>query len=214
MMRTHAGALRDKLSSMKTIARSAVVARRRSACLIEVVCSLVLVSAPLAAQQADVHRDVPYVPTPPDVVEAMLKLGGVKKGDIHYDLGCGDGRIVIMAAQKFGATGTGVDIDPERIKEAEENAKQAGVTDRVRFLRMNLFDADIHDATVVTLYLLPEVNLRLRPKLLKELKVGTRIVSHQFDMGDWKPDKQVNLDWRTVYLWTVTEQAKAEFGGK
>ena len=144
----------------------------------------------------------------------MLKLGGVKQGDIHYDLGCGDGRIVIMAAQKFGATGTGVDIDPERIKEAEENAKKAGVTDRVRFRLMNLFDADFHDATVVTLYLLPEVNLKLRPKLLKELKVGARIVSHQFDMGDWKPDKQVSMDWRTLYLWTVTEQAKAEFGGK
>jgi len=173
-----------------------------------------LAVAPLAAQQGDVHRDVPYVPTPPDVVEAMLKLGGVKQGDVMYDLGCGDGRIVIMAAQKFGATGTGVDIDPERIKEAEDNAKQAGVTGRVRFLQMNLFDADFHDATVVTLYLLPEVNMKLRPKLLKELKVGTRIVSHQFDMGDWKPDKQVSMDWRTLYLWTVTEQAKAQYGGK
>ena len=199
---------------MKTISRSAVFARRKGACLAQVACSLMLAAAPLAAQPGDVHRDVPYVPTPPDVVEAMLKLGGVKQGDIMYDLGCGDGRIVIMAAQKFGATGTGVDIDPERIKEAEENAKQAGVTGRVRFLQMNLFDADFHDATLVTLYLLPEVNLRLRPKLLKELKVGTRIVSHQFDMGDWKPDKQVSMDWRTLYLWTVTEKAKAEFGGK
>jgi SAM-dependent methyltransferase len=199
---------------MKTISRSAVFARRGGACLAQVACSLMLAVAPLGAQQGDVHRDVPYVPTPPDVVEAMLNLGGVKKGDIMYDLGCGDGRIVIMAAQKFGATGTGVDIDPERIKEAEENAKQAGVTGRVRFLRMNLFDADFHDATVVTLYLLPEVNLKLRPKLLKELKVGTRIVSHQFDMGEWKPDKQVSMDWRTLYLWTVTAQAKAEFGGK
>ena len=199
---------------MKTISRSAVFTRRGGACLAQVACSLMLAAAPLAAQQGDVHRDVPYVPTPPDVVEAMLNLGGVKKGDIMYDLGCGDGRIVIMAAQKFGATGTGVDIDPERIKEAEENAKQAGVTGRVRFLRMNLFDADFHDATVVTLYLLPEVNLKLRPKLLKELKVGTRIVSHQFDMGDWKPDKKVDMDWRTLYLWTVTEKAKAEFGGK
>jgi SAM-dependent methyltransferase len=199
---------------MKTITRSAIVARRRSVCLVEIVCSVMLASAPLAAQQGDVHRDVPYVPTPPDVVEAMLNLGGVKKGDIMYDLGCGDGRIVIMAAQKFGATGTGVDIDPERIKEAEENAKQAGVTGRVHFLQKNLFDADFHDATVVTLYLLPAINIKLRPKLLTELKVGTRIVSHQFDMGEWKPDKQVNMDWRILYLWTVTEQAKAEFGGK
>ena len=210
----HAAPLRDKLSSMKTITRSAIVARRRGVCLVEVVCSVMLASAPLAAQQGDVHRDVPYVPTPPDVVEAMLNLGGVKKGDIMYDLGCGDGRIVIMAAQKFGATGTGVDIDPERIKEAEENAKQAGVTGRVHFLQKNLFDADFHDATVVTLYLLPAINIKLRPKLLTELKVGTRIVSHQFDMGEWKPDKQVNMDWRILYLWTVTEQAKAEFGGK
>ena len=189
---------------MKTISRSAVLA--------QVACSLMLAVAPLGAQQGDVHRDVPYVPTPPDVVEAMLNLGGVKKGDIMYDLGCGDGRIVIMAAQKFGATGTGVDIDPERIREAEENAKKAGVTDRVTFLEKNLFDADFHDATVVTLYLLPDVNLRLRPKLLKDLKVGTRIVSHQFDMGDWKPDKQVEIGWRTIYLWTVTAKAKEEFG--
>jgi SAM-dependent methyltransferase len=199
---------------MKTISRSAIVTRRRSACLVEVVCSLMLASAPLAAQQGDVHRDVPYVPTPPDVVETMLKLGDVKKGDVLYDLGCGDGRIVIMAAQKFGTTGTGVDIDPERIKEANDNARQAGVTDRVRFIQENLFDADFHQATVVTLYLLPEVNMKLRPKLLQELKVGTRIVSHQFDMGDWKPDKKVDMDWRTLYLWTVTEQAKAQFGGK
>jgi tRNA A58 N-methylase Trm61 len=173
----------------------------------------VLVSTPLAAQEADVHRDVPYVPTPPDVVETMLKLGDVKKGDILFDLGCGDGRIVIMAAQKFGARGTGVDIDPERIKEAVSNARQAGVSDQVRFLEQNLFDADFHEATVVTLYLLPDVNMKLRPKLLKELKVGTRIVSHQFDMGDWKPDKKVEIGWRTVYLWTVTEKAKAEFSG-
>jgi SAM-dependent methyltransferase len=199
---------------MKTISRIGVFGRRKGACLAQVACSLMLAAAPLGAQQGDVHRDVPYVPTPPDVVEAMLNLGGVKKGDIMYDLGCGDGRIVIMAAQKFGATGTGVDIDPVRIKEAEENAKKAGVTDRVHFRVMNLFDADFHDATVVTLYLLPEVNLKLRPKLLKELKVGTRIVSHQFDMGEWKPDKKVDMDWRTLYLWTVTEQAKAEFGGK
>jgi hypothetical protein len=148
---------------------------------------------------------VPYVPTPPEVVETMLKVGEVKEGDILYDLGCGDGRIVIMAAQKFGATGIGLDIDPERIKEAEDNARQAGVSDRVRFLQKNFFDADFHDATVVTLYLLPHVNMLLRPKLLKELKVGTRIVSWDA-IGDWKPDKKVG-----VYLWTVTERAKAEW---
>jgi SAM-dependent methyltransferase len=172
---------------------------------------LMLGSAPAGAQRGD----VPYVPTPPEVVDAMLNLGAVHRGDILYDLGCGDGRIVITAVQKFGAVrGTGVDINPERIHEAEENAKHAGVTGKVRFLEKNLFEADIHDATVVTLYLLPEVNLRLRPKLLHDLKPGTRIVSHQFDMGEWKPDKKIDLDWRTVYLWTVTEEARKQFGGE
>ena len=190
-------------------------APRRGFCLAQVLCSLILAATPLAAQEPEALRgDVPYVPTPPDVVEAMLKLGGVKSGDILYDLGCGDGRIVVMAVQKFGArTGTGIDINPQRIKEAQENARQAGVSDKARFIEKNLFEADIHDATVVTLYLLPEVNLRLRPKLLNDLKVGTRIVSHQFDMGDWQPDKTIQLDWRTVYLWTVTEKAKKAYGG-
>jgi len=194
---------------------SAFAAHRRCACLAPVVYSLLLLLGPPAIAQEAVHKDVPYVPTPPEVVETMLKLGGVTKGDILYDLGCGDGRIVVMAAQRFGiARGTGIDIDPDRIKEAQENARQAGVTDRVRFLEKNLFDADVHDATVVTLYLLPEVNLKLRPKLLKDLKVGSRIVSHQFDMGEWQPDKKVNIDWRVVYLWTITEKAKKEFGEK
>jgi len=199
---------------MKTMNPCAHFALRKAARRLPVLCGLLLALAPLPAQQEEVRRDVPYVPTPPDVVETMLKLGEVKKGDILYDLGCGDGRIVVMAAQKFGARGTGVDIDPERIKEAEENARQAGVSDRAHFILKNLFEADFHDATVVTLYLLPDVNLKLRPKLLKDLKVGTRIVSHQFDMGEWKPDKQIQLDWRTLYLWTVTEKAKAEFGDK
>ena len=180
----------------------------RTPLLAQVLFGLILIAAPPAPQQGE----VPYVPTPPEVVETMLKLGGVKKGDIVYDLGCGDGRIVITAAQRFEARGTGVDINPERIKEAKENAQKAGVSDRVRFIEKNLFDVDIHDATVVALYLLPEVNLRLRPKLLRELKVGTRIVSHQFDMVDWKPDKKVDVSWRSVYLWTVTEKAKEEFG--
>jgi len=144
----------------------------------------------------------------------MLKLGNVHDGDILYDLGCGDGRIVIMAAQKFGARGTGIDLNPVRIKEANANASQAGVTDKVKFIEQNLFDADVHDATIVTLYLLPQVNLKIRPMLLKQLKVGTRIVSHQFDMGEWEPDKKIDIGWRTIYLWTVTEKAKAQFGDK
>ncbi|MBE0658529.1 MAG: methyltransferase domain-containing protein [Bryobacteraceae bacterium] len=167
-----------------------------------------------AGQEPEVQKDVPYVPTPPEVVERMLKLGKAKKGDIHYDLGCGDGRIVITAVQKFGAArGTGYDIDPERIKEANENAENAGVTDKVKFILGNLFDADFRDATLVTLYLLPEVNMRLRPKLLKDLKVGSRIVSHQFNMGDWEPDDQIQMEWRTVYVWTVTAESKAKYAG-
>lgn len=188
---------------------------RRGAQIFAAFFTLLLAGIPVAAQESEVHKDVPYVPTPPEVVEAMLKLGNVGGGDIHYDLGCGDGRIVVTAVQKFGATrGTGYDIDPQRIKEANENARQAGVTDKVKFIIGNLFEADFHDATVVTLYLLPEVNLKLRPKLLKDLKVGSRIVSHQFDMGDWEPDKKIQIDSRTVYMWTVTEKAKAQFADK
>jgi SAM-dependent methyltransferase len=147
--------------------------------------------------------DVPYVPTPENVVEAMLKLGEVKKGDVLYDLGSGDGRIVITAAKNFGVRGTGIDINPERISEANANAKTAGVTDRVRFLNQDLFEADIKDATVVTLYLLPSINLKLRPKLWKDLKPGTRIVSHSFDMGDWAPEKKIEVDGRYLYFWRV-----------
>jgi len=162
-----------------------------------------LAAAPAQQEETTPALDVPFVPTRPEMVEQMLKLAEVKKTDTVYDLGCGDGRIVIMAAEKFGARGVGVDLNPERIKEANENARKAGVTDRVKFIEGNLFDADIHAATVVALYLLPDVNLRLRPKLLKDLKPGTRIVSHAFDMGDWKPDKQVQADHSTLFLWTI-----------
>jgi SAM-dependent methyltransferase len=152
--------------------------------------------------------DVIYVPTPDDVVEAMLKLAKVGKDDVVYDLGCGDGRIVITAAKKYGARGIGVDIDPQRIKESNENAQRAGVTDRVKFMQADLFTLDFKDATVVTLYLLPQLNLKLRPKILSELKPGTRIVSHAFDMGDWKPEQTVSVPSddqleRTIYFWTV-----------
>ncbi|MGE5567957.1 MAG: SAM-dependent methyltransferase [Rhodospirillales bacterium] len=166
-----------------------------------------IAAVPAAGVQDDTPAlDVPYVPTTHELVEEMLKLGGVKPGDVVYDLGCGDGRIVIMAAQKFGARGVGVDLNPERIREATENARKAGVTDRVRFINGNLFDADIRNATVVTLYLLPDVNLKLRPKLLKDLKPGTRIVSHSFDMGDWKPDKEVEVNGSRLFLWTVPKK--------
>jgi len=175
-------------------------------------CSVFQFASPLVAQWDDGPGEVPYVPTPTEVVEAMLKLGGAKAGDLVMDLGCGDGRIVVMAAEKFGARGVGVDINPERIKDAEANAKQAGVTDKVKFIEKNLFDADLKGATLVTLYLLPDVNLRLRPKLVRELPSGARIVSHSFDMGDWKADKMVEIGWRKVYLWTITDAAKKEFG--
>lgn len=150
------------------------------------------------------NPDVVYVPTPPEVVEAMLKVAKVGAGDVLYDLGSGDGRIPITAAQKFGITrGTGIDINPERIAEANENAKKANVTDKVRFLNEDLFEAKISDATVVTLYLLPSLNLKLLPKLLSDLKPGTRIVSHAFDMGTWKPEQSIDVDGRMVYFWTI-----------
>jgi SAM-dependent methyltransferase len=167
--------------------------------------ALALASAPrICAQNAPLHApDVPYVPSPEAVVNAMLKLADVHKGDVVYDLGCGDGRIVIAAAKDFGARGVGVDINPERIKEATENAKKAGVAAQVTFREGDLFTADLSGATVVTLYLLPSVNLKLKPKLLHDLKRGTRVVSHSFDMGDWKPDKETEVDGRYLYLWII-----------
>lgn len=146
-----------------------------------------------AIRSIQCQLDAPYLPTPQIVVEAMLKLANVKANDILYDLGSGDGRIVITAAQKLGTRGVGVEIDPERVQEANENAQKAGVRDRVRFLQQDLFQTDISKATVVTLYLLPEINLKLRPVLLSQLKPGTRVVSHDFAMGDWKPQSKVRV---------------------
>jgi SAM-dependent methyltransferase len=150
--------------------------------------------------------DVPYVPTPEAVVQRMLELGEVGPDDVIYDLGSGDGRIVITAAEQYGSRGVGIDIDPQRIQEANTNAQAAGVTNRVEFRQQDLFQADFSEATVVTLYLLPEVNLRLRPQLLEQLQPGTRIVSHAFDMGDWEPEQVVEVDGRTIYVWTVPEE--------
>jgi SAM-dependent methyltransferase len=147
--------------------------------------------------------DAPFVATPAAVVAAMLELAKVTKNDIVYDLGCGDGRIVIAAAKNYGARGVGIDLDPKLIKEATENAKKQGVSDRVTFVQADLFEADIRDATVVTLYLLPILNVKLRPRLLNELKPGTRVVSHDFHMDEWAPDASVELNGRRVYLWTV-----------
>lgn len=134
------------------------------------------------------ETDVEFVATPQQVVIEMLKMANVTKDDIVYDLGCGDGRIVITAAQMFGAGGVGVDIDPALIRLSNRNAGKAGVTDRVKFIEGDLFRTKLSKATVVSLYLTPELNVKLRPKFFRELKAGTRIVSHDFDMGDWKPD--------------------------
>lgn len=157
--------------------------------------------------------DVPYVPTPQEVVDGMLKMAAVKKSDTVYDLGCGDGRIVVTAASRFGARGVGIDINPERIAEANENAKQAKVTDRVQFRVANLFETDVSPASVVTLYLLPDINRKLRPQLWKQLKVGTRVVSHAFDMGDeWKPERTENINGKTIYAWTIKPEHKKAAG--
>jgi ribosomal protein L11 methylase PrmA len=147
--------------------------------------------------------DVIYVPTPQEVVDGMLKLARVGRNDVVYDLGCGDGRIVVTAARDFGARAVGIDIDPIRIREAAENIRVAGVGDRVKLIEGDLFATDIGEATVVTLYLLSRLNLKLRPKLLKELRPGTRIVSHAFDMDDWKPQRTDSIGSSTIHLWTV-----------
>ncbi len=170
--------------------------------------ALTLMLAPIIDAQTPSPSLAPYVQTPQDVVDRMLALANVTKTDTVYDLGCGDGRIVITAARKFGAHGVGVDIDPQRIAEANANAKAAGVEGLVEFKLHDALTVDLSPATVVTLYLLSASNLKLRPKLTKELKPGTRIVSHQFSMGDWRPEKvdtftDANGMTRTLYLWTV-----------
>lgn len=151
-------------------------------------------------------QDVVYVPTEQPVVDAMLKMADVKASDVVYDLGCGDGRIVITAAKDYGAKGKGIDIDPKRIEEANANATAANVHDKVEFVLADLFQTDISEASVVTLYLLSSLNLKLRPILLEQLQPGTRIVSHAFRMGDWEPEKTEIIDGATIYLWTIPEQ--------
>lgn len=168
------------------------------------------VVADAAAQQAAPARqpDVVFVPTPAAVVEAMLKLAKVSSNDVVYDLGSGDGRIVIAAAKTYGARGVGIDIDPERTREAMANATASGVADKVTFRTEDLFMADISPATVVTLYLSPPVNSRLAGKLMKELKPGTRVVSHAFDLGSWKPQQRLVVNDRPIFLWTVGPPAR------
>jgi SAM-dependent methyltransferase len=181
------------------------------------VAALVVVSAVgsvgASSQAAQAPRSTseslaPFVPTPQDVVERMLALAQVSSKDVVYDLGSGDGRLVVTAAKKYGARGVGIDIDPARIAEGRANAKQAGVEQLVEFRQQNALEADLSKATVVTLYLLSSSNVKLRPRLTSQLKPGARVVSHQFGMGDWQPEKvetftDTNGTSRTLYLWTI-----------
>jgi SAM-dependent methyltransferase len=176
---------------------------------------LICVAGSAAAAEETATRpkrklDVWYVPTPHAIVDRMLDVAKVRAGDVVYDLGCGDGRMVIQAAQKFGTRGVGVDLDPARIREARVNAQQAGVAGLVRFEVADLFATDISEATVVMLFLLPELNRRLKPKLFAELRPGARVVSHDWDMGrDWPPDKSVKLGGDRIYLWIMRARSPA-----
>lgn len=163
------------------------------------------------AEKAILQLDVPYEPSPHEVVREMIRLANVTHRDVVYDLGCGDGRIVIAAAQLTGARGVGIDVDPARIREAVKNARRASVTGRVSFIQQNLFESAIKEATVVMLFLYPEVNLRLRPKLLSELKPGTRIVSHFHTMGEWKPDKTVHVGRHPIHFWIIPARVSGKW---
>ena len=178
-------------------------ARIITAILVLTVSGLIPIAAQQPVQEAR-RPDIHWVPTPPAVVDAMLKLADVKASDVVYDLGCGDGIIVTTAAQKYGARAVGIDIDPVRVKEATDRAQKMGVSDKVKIIQGDLFESDIKEASVVTLYLLTSLNIQLMPKLKKELKPGTRVVSQSFNMGDeWPPEKEVQVDGRSVYLWTI-----------
>jgi SAM-dependent methyltransferase len=184
--------------------------RRRALITLGATAAGLLPAPTLLAQPAVAPAlDVPFVPTPQEVVERMLRIARVGKDDVLFDLGCGDGRIVVTAAKVHGARGTGIDLDPERIGEARKNAEQAGVADRVDFRVANLFETDVSPASVVTLYLLPNVNIKLRPRLWKQLKVGSRVVSHAFDMGpEWPPEKTDSVGGRSIYYWTIKPEHK------
>lgn len=169
--------------------------------------SLLLMAAPNPASALDEFGssilDVPYVPTRDEVVQAMLKMAQVSEQDLLYDLGSGDGRIVVTAAKERGARGVGIDLDPRRVREAKANAKSAGVEEKVEFIQGDIFETDFSQASVITMYLLPAVNIKLRPRILSEMPPGTRIVSHAFDMGDWEPDQKDQITGSYVYLWIV-----------
>ncbi|MFB6248684.1 MAG: cyclopropane-fatty-acyl-phospholipid synthase family protein [Salinibacter sp.] len=166
-------------------------------------------SPSIAADSMALESDVPFVESPQPVVNKMLEVANVTENDTLYDLGSGDGRIPITAARKYGAHGVGIEIKPDLVKRARQNAKDAGVSDLVEFRQGDLFEADISDATVVTLYLLPSVNLELRSKLFRQLEPGTRVVSHDFDMDEWEPDTTWKSGGDTVYRWTIPEEIPA-----
>ena len=180
---------------------------REGSRIVNVVIVLIALTVSIAAQQPAAplrEPDVIYLPTPREAVTTMLKAANVGRGDVVYDLGSGDGRILIAAVKDFGAArGVGVDIDPAMIREANDNADRANVMDRVRFLNQDLFETDLHEATVVTLYLLPWLNRKLIPKLKAELKPGARIVAYRFDMGDWKPEQTLIVNGQSIYVWRV-----------
>ena len=161
-----------------------------------------------------VHPDIAYIPTPHDAVEAMLDLAQVNADDVLYDLGCGDGRLLIQAARRWGTRGFGIDIDLARIVQAQRNVTAAGLADLITLRQENLYESDVRSATVVALYLLPHLNLRLRPRLWQQLRPGTRVISHQFDMGDWEPQKVIRLtpseEDSTLYLWVIRDCCKDE----
>lgn len=173
-----------------------------------------LAASPVLAQMPEhdtpLSLDVPYVPTPQNVVDRMLAIARVTGKDFVMDLGCGDGRMLVTAASKFGARGRGVDLNPQRIREANANASNAKVTDKVSFEVKNLFETSIAEADVLTMYLLPSVNLQLRPRIFDEMKPGSRIVSHSFDMGDWEADLRDQVNYARIYHWIVP----AKIGGK
>jgi precorrin-6B methylase 2 len=150
---------------------------------------------------------VPFVPTPQEVVDKMVELAGVKKGDVVYDLGSGDGRIVITAAKK-GAKAVGFEIDGDLVKQSRDNIRKAGVQDQAEIRQQDILTVDLAAASVVTMYLLPDVNLQLRPNILSQLKPGSRVVSHAFDMGDWKPERTERVEGRTLYLWTIPAKGR------
>lgn len=182
------------------------MALRRKVTACAVVCAMFL-CAPALAQKGVRRPDAPFVPSTVELTEAMLELAKVTREDVVYDLGSGDGRLVIMAAQKYGARGVGVEIDPKLVRLSRENARKAGVADRVKFIQQDLFRTNLSGATVVTLYLRPEVNLRLRPKLLRELRPGARVVSNTFDMGDWQPDIKQAVGLESIYYWVIPRRA-------